>query len=74
MRSTKQNIFLSLQKIFKTVYKNLLRLPFQAVLKIAQETNLFGRVVGIDGNTKRFVCGAQGYAQVSGKAVFGKVN
>ena len=37
-------------------------------------TNYFGTATSIDGATKRFLIGASGYANSSGKVVFGKVN
>ncbi len=34
----------------------------------------FGVSTAIEGNTKRFVCGASGYGSFSGKVIFGKIN
>ncbi len=37
-------------------------------------SDFFGTSAAIEGNTKRFVCGANGYGSFSGKVVFGKIN
>ena len=34
----------------------------------------FGRSVAVEGNTKRFLCGARLYSSESGKVLFGKIN
>lgn len=39
-----------------------------------QNNSLFGRVLAVEGNTKRFLIGSIFYANGSGKIIFGKIN